>query len=127
MKDETKKWLDYANENLQSAQLLAGSLFNPCLQNVQQAVEKVLKALLVESGIKFFKTHSITELVSLLVKNGKNINITPDDCDLLDSVYLPSKYPLGGVLPDFEPDEEICKKCLEMAERIFESVEKHLR
>lgn len=127
MKDETKKWLDYANENLQSAQLLAGSLFNPCLQNVQQAVEKVLKALLIELDIKFLKTHSITELVGLLVKNGVNVNITPDDCDLLDSIYLPSKYPLDGILPDFEPDEETCKKCLELAERIFESVEKHFQ
>ena len=127
MKDETKKWLDYANENLQSAQLLAGNLFNPCLQNVQQAVEKVLKALLVESDIKFLKTHSITELVNLLGKNGKNIDITPDDCDLLDSIYLPSKYPFGGVLPDFEPDRETCKKCLELAERVFESVEKRFK
>ncbi|MGA2914454.1 MAG: HEPN domain-containing protein [Sedimentisphaerales bacterium] len=127
MKDETIKWLEYANENLQSAQLLAGSLFNPCLQNVQQAVEKVLKALLIEFDIKFLKTHSIAELVSLLENNGKNINITPEDCDLLDSIYLPSKYPLGGVLPDFEPDEEICKKCLEIAERIFDSVEKRLK
>lgn len=126
MKDETKNWLEYANENLLSAQLLAGRLFNPCLQNVQQAVEKVLKALLVESDIKFLKTHSITELVGLLVKNGKSINITQDDCELLDSIYLPSKYPLGGVLPDFEPDEKTCQKCLEIAERVFNSVEKHL-
>jgi HEPN domain-containing protein len=41
MKDETKKWLEYADENLRSAGLLLGSdLFNPYLQNVQQAVEK---------------------------------------------------------------------------------------
>jgi len=26
---------------------------------------------------------------------------------LLDSVYLPSKYPLGSVLPHFDPDAEI--------------------
>jgi len=45
MKDETKKWLEYADENLRSARLLLDSeLFNPCLQNVQQAVEKMLKA-----------------------------------------------------------------------------------
>jgi len=47
MKDETKKWLDYADENLRSAKLLLDNkLFNPCLQNVQQAVEKMLKAIL---------------------------------------------------------------------------------
>ncbi len=32
MKDETKKWLEYAEENLRSARLLLDSkLLNPCL------------------------------------------------------------------------------------------------
>jgi hypothetical protein len=29
--------------------------------------------------------------------------LTEDEADLLDTVYLPSKYPLGSVLPAFEP------------------------
>jgi len=124
MKDETKKWLDYANENLQSANLLLDNkLFNPCLQNVQQAVEKMLKALLIESAIKLKKTHSINELVRILSDNGLNVNITEDECDLLDSIYLPSKYPLGSALPYFEPDQQICKKCKAIAERVRSSVE----
>ena len=123
MKNETKKWLEYADENLRSARLLLDSeLFNPCLQNVQQAVEKMLKALLVESATKIKKTHSINELVSLLAENGLNVDITEDDCDLLDSIYLPSKYPLGSILPDFEPDLQTCKKCIDVAERVWDSV-----
>ena len=123
MKDETKKWLEYADENLRSARLLLDSeLFNPCLQNVQQAVEKMLKALLVESAEKIKKTHSINELVSLLTEIGLNIDMTEDDCDLLDSIYLPSKYPLGGILPDFEPDMQTCRKCVALAERVWDSV-----
>jgi HEPN domain-containing protein len=124
MKEETKKWLEYADENLQSANLLLESeLFNPCLQNVQQAVEKMLKALLIESAIKLKKTHSINELVTILTKNGLKINIAEDECDLLDSIYLPSKYPLESVLPDFEPDLKICKQCIAIAERVRYSIE----
>ncbi len=123
MKDETKKWLEYADENLRSAKLLLDSeLFNPCLQNVQQAVEKMLKALLVESAKKIKKTHSINELASILAENGLNVDITEDECDLLDSIYLPSKYPLGSILPDFEPDLQICGKCVALAERVSNSV-----
>ena len=60
MKDETKIWLKYANENLRSAKLLLESgLFNPCLQNVQQAVEKWLKALIVDASLRLRKIHSI--------------------------------------------------------------------
>ena len=56
MKDETKMWLDYSKENLDSAKILMKSkLFNPCLQNVQQCVEKALKALLIENSIKLKK------------------------------------------------------------------------
>jgi len=51
MKNETKTWLDYADENMKSAEvLLQNSLFNACLQNIQQAAEKHLKSLLIERG-----------------------------------------------------------------------------
>jgi len=44
MKDETQVWLKYSEENFQSAKILLGSkLFNPCLQNIQQSVEKTQK------------------------------------------------------------------------------------
>ena len=123
MKDETKKWLEYADENLRSARLLLDSeLFNPCLQNVQQAVEKMLKALLMELTKKIKKTHSMNELVNILDKHGLNVDMTEDDCDLLDSIYLPSKYPLGSILPDFEPDLQTCRKCVALAERVWDSV-----
>ena len=123
MKDQTKKWLEYADENLQSAKLLLKSeLFNPCLQNVQQAVEKMLKAVLAESAIKIKKTHSINELVTILVENGKKFDIEEDERDLIDSIYLPSKYPIGGILPDFEPDMKTCRQCVTIADRLRESV-----
>ena len=123
MKDETKQWLEYADENLMSAKvLLDNKLFNPCLQNAQQAVEKMLKAVLVELSIKFKKTHSINELVMMLAENRLDIDLAEEECELLDSIYLPSKYPLGSILPDFEPDEQTCRDCIAMAERVRESV-----
>lgn len=47
-----------------------------------------------------------------------DINISEDECDLVDSIYLPSKYPFGSALPDFEPTLEICRECLAIAERV---------
>ena len=127
MKDETKKWLDYADENLASAKILIkSSLYNPVLQNVQQAVEKILKAICVEFSIKFRKTHSINELVTILAANNFNVGLTPDDCDLLDSIYLPSKYPLISVLPDFEPDAKISQRCIAIAEGLRKNVDEIL-
>jgi HEPN domain-containing protein len=128
MKDETRKWLEYADENLKSAKVLLDSeLFNPCLQNAQQAVEKMLKALLVEFSIKFKKTHSTDELVKMLAEKHLDIDLAEEERELLDSIYLPSKYPLGSILPDFEPDNQTCKSCIAMAERVKKSVSALLR
>jgi HEPN domain-containing protein len=120
MKEETKVWLNYAKENIYSSEILMErELYNPCLQNAQQTVEKSFKAILIENDIPVKRTHDIYELNLILLKNNININITEDECDLLNSIYIPSKYPLGSVLPDFEPNELICKKVFEIASRVF--------
>lgn len=96
--------------------LLKQHLYNPCLQNVQQSIEKGLKSLFLEKTDKYRKTHSITELVHLLAEIGIIIQLKDEDCDLLDAIYLPSKYPLGSILPDFDPDDALCRHCFGLAE-----------
>jgi HEPN domain-containing protein len=109
MKDETKIWLNYANENFKSSKILLDSfLFNPSLQNAQQSIEKYLKAYCIEKGLKLQKTHNIISLVQTLKKENISINILDDEIDLIDSIYLTSKYPLGSSFADFEPNEKIC-------------------
>jgi HEPN domain-containing protein len=40
MKEEAEIWMNYSKENLQSSEILFESkLYNPCLQNAQQAIE----------------------------------------------------------------------------------------
>jgi HEPN domain-containing protein len=113
MNDEIRLWWEYAEENRKSAEvLLSQSLYNPCIQNAQQAVEKYLKALLIAKGLPIRRTHSINELIRLLKEAEILIPLSREDIDLLDAVYLPSKYPLGSVMPDFIPDDTICRKCL---------------
>lgn len=124
MKDETKTWLDYSKDNLESSKILIKrKLYNPCLQNIQQSVEKALKAILIEQTIKLKKTHSITELRNILKENKINIDLDEDDCDFLDSIYLPSKYPVINILPLYEPDDEICQKGIKIAESVVNSVQ----
>ena len=127
MSDEARTWLRYAEENLQSARLLLQSaLFNPALQNAQQAVEKFLKAVLMARDIPVQRTHSINALRQTLADDGMDIALTDEACDLLDAIYLPSKYPLGSALPNFAPDESMCLQCIEIAERVSRTVNHHL-
>ena len=127
MKNETKIWLEYSKENLESAKVLLNSeLLNPCLQNIQQSVEKSLKALVIEKSGKLKKTHSISELNNILLSKSFEIDIPEEDCEFLDSIYLPSKYPLGSVLPFFEPDIEIRNKGITIAENVYRNVKNAL-
>ena len=119
MKDETYAWLNYAAENLDVAELsLAHDHLNACLHNAQQAVEKYLKALFIEYGLPFKKTHAIYVLWQELTDRGFEAVLTEEDCDLLDAVYMPSRYPLFSVLPDAMPDRETCEKCVRIARRV---------
>jgi HEPN domain-containing protein len=123
MSDEVGVWLNYAEENLRAAKVLRDSLLcNPCLQNVQQSVEKALKSSLLRHSLDLIRTHSIRELYQNLSSNGVALDLTEDECDFLDSIYLPSKYPLHSVLPDFEPDEALCDQGIGIAERVLHSV-----
>ena len=52
----------------------------------------------------------------------KWLEYADDERDLIDSIYLPSKYPIGSVLPEFEPDMPTCQQCIAVAERVRGSV-----
>ncbi len=118
MNGDASAWLRYARENVATARLcLQSGLFNPSIQNAQQTVEKALKALCLHAGLTVKKTHSIAGLRHDLLQANQACPLDEGDCDLLDSVYLPSKYPLGSALPDFEPNENIASRCLLLAEQ----------
>ncbi len=116
--DAARIWLNYAIENVELARVaLDRGLLNPALQNAQQAVEKSLKAVWVLRGEPVRKTHYIADLVEDLALFGLDAGISPQECDLLDSVYLPSKYPTGSALPGGFPTVETVRQCLELCER----------
>lgn len=118
MKDETVAWLSYANENLEVAKLaFKHGHLNSSLQNSQQAVEKYLKAIIIEKDILFKKTHSIRELVKMLSSRGTTVDLSEDEIDLMDTIYVPSKYPAYSALPDAMPDQDICEDSLKIVEK----------
>ena len=57
MKDETQQWIDYAEQDKQSARILLQShLYNPCLYHVQQSIAK---CLLVNPGLSAGLSHPV--------------------------------------------------------------------
>jgi HEPN domain-containing protein len=127
MQEEAKRWLAYSEENFEAAKiLLQSNLYNPCLHNVQQSIEKALKSVLIEKIISSKKTHNILELKTFLGNIDVAVDLTEDECDFLDSIYLPTKYPLGSALPSFYPDKTICDNSISIAERVLNNVKRLL-
>jgi HEPN domain-containing protein len=98
---------------------LQSGLLNPCLQNAQQTVEKALKAIWVHRVMPVRRTHSIRELNRDLEMTGLETGLREEDCNLLDSIYVSSKYPLDSVLPYSLPDIGIARRCLGLARQIL--------
>jgi len=123
MQEETKNWIKYSEENFEAAKvLLESELFNPCLHNIQQCIEKALKSIIIEKNISFKKTHNIFELKNILSENNIMIDLTDDECDFLDSIYLPTKYPVGSALPFYYPEKNDCTKSIKMAENLLQQI-----
>ncbi|MFZ4440043.1 MAG: hypothetical protein ACOYOS_16575 [Syntrophales bacterium] len=62
-----------------------------------------------------------------LSEHGIQSELTEEDCDLFDAVYMPSRYPLFSVLPDAMPAREICEKCVRIARRVGEGARSALK
>lgn len=77
---------------------------------------------MIEKSLKLRRTHSISELRNILLANTIDLDLKEEECEYLDSIYLPSKYPLGAALPGFAPDENICQTGIAIAETILLNV-----
>lgn len=119
MKPETGEWVRIAEEELQSADLLfENGIYRMVCLHSQQAVEKVLKALLTEQEIEFRKTHNIVDLVALLKTQGLSVNLNHGEAGFLNAVYRSRYPPEAGLLPNGEPTRDDANKALAIARRV---------
>ena len=110
------EWFKKAEEDELSAEALIGakkgSASTVCFLS-QQAVEKLIKGLLIFHRKSFPKVHDLLELESLLVAVEPQIKEYEKELDLLSTYYIETRYP--GDYPDFTWDD---------AEEAFEAAQK---
>jgi HEPN domain-containing protein len=72
--DDPREWLNRARSNLVLAQTPGEGIYleDLCF-NLQQAVEKAIKALLIKHGVPFPYIHDIGELLILLEDVGQSV------------------------------------------------------
>jgi HEPN domain-containing protein len=131
MNTEVKEWLLRAKSNLEFAKKVedkdffinGGYIFieEVCFE-LQQSVEKSIKALMIDKKIKIPKTHSISDLIARLEEN---------------SIYIPENIKLAKILteyavetryPNFEEPltENDFKEALDIAQNVYNWIESQL-
>jgi HEPN domain-containing protein len=119
--DKHKDWLDEAEDDLSSAEiLLRENKYSKVCFLSQQAAEKAVKALSIAKYGRYDEIHSVSEIL-------KRINAQKDIIEMgeiLDRYYVPTRYP--NAWPYGAPFKHYKKKdaeeALENARRIIEYV-----
>ena len=89
-------WLRRARSDLQLARVALGAkgvLPEDACFHAQQCAEKSLKALLLQRGIDFPRTHVIEVLLDLLKVNGVDIPTGVDEAFQLSEYAVQTRYP----------------------------------
>lgn len=130
MKKSTKAWIDFAHKDLEAAKHLVDNEYvsNVVLFHSQQCIEKCLKALLEENNMPVPRIHSTIKLHSLIMEKAEiPLSIDEDALDLVDSVYIDTRYPSSlGLLPSGLPTRDDAQELLEIAEKVYKEIAEKL-
>jgi len=121
MNEEAKQWFDQANQDLQTARILAESRrYGPCAFYCQQAAEKALKSVLYSVGERPWG-HSVPALLDQICAA---LEIAEDgvptaEAAALDEHYMRPRYPDARSESESDYHEEVAQEALEQAQAVL--------
>ena len=129
MKKQVKDWLFLANDDLSAAEIIIKEqqpLTNIVSFHCQQAIEKYIKAFLIENEIPLVKTHDLIKLNNM-ISEVKKLYIDEKKLIVLNEVYIDSRYPGElGLVSNGMPSVEQAKIFIGYAKEIKEIINNEL-
>ena len=124
MRDESRRWLLLAKEDLKSAEINhSQKVYYVASFMAQQSSEKALKGLLIEKEKKLLKIHDLVLLA-------KKVHLPPEliaKCDELTRAYVATRYPDNANGIERESfDEKTSEQCITIAEEILQWVGRNM-
>lgn len=123
--EDPREWLNRPRSNLAlaSAQGEGVYLEDLCF-NAQQAVEKAIKALLIQRHVEFPYVHDIAELLTVLEQAGQKLSHLIRQAERLTRFAVFTRYP--GIAPPIGPEEyteamHIAREVVQWAEELLRS------
>jgi len=125
MKKQVEDWILLADKDLYAAEILLKNeypLTNIVAFHAQQAIEKYLKAFLIENDVPLIKTHDLIKL-NEMINEINNIGIDESNLIMINEVYIEARYPGElGLMPDSIPTNEDAKEFLDNAKKIKSTI-----
>jgi HEPN domain-containing protein len=130
MKKQVEDWVSLADKDLYAAEIIMRDdypLTNIVAFHCQQAIEKYLKAYLIEKDVQIIKTHDLIKLNDM-TKEIKDLEIDEEKLIVINEVYIESRYPGElGILPDGVPTDEQAKAFIEYVKEIKTKIKNELK
>ncbi len=117
--EEAKKWITKALNDYKTAEILINQpeenlVTDSICFHCQQAVEKLLKAFLIQNEVEFKRTHSLEYLIKLCSEIDKDFLILYDITGSLTNYAIEVRYP-----DDFyTPSKEEAEKAIEIVKTV---------
>lgn len=114
-------WLQYAFDDLKSAQvLLKEKVFNMVCFHSQQVAEKLFKSLIASHNKEIPRTHNLIRLHTICEDlHEDKLEIDNEALIFLNDVYIDSRYPADfGILPSGQTGAEEAEKAYAYAKNI---------
>ena len=130
MKKQVEDWILLADKDLRAAEILLKEeypLTNIVAFHCQQAIEKYLKAFLIEKDIPLVRTHDLVQLNGMIRKI-KDLGIDREKLDIINEVYVESRYPGElGLMPDGMPTNEQAEEFIAYAKEVKTIINNELK
>jgi len=129
MKQTTQQWLKYAEIDILACEKIIDDDFLTSIiaYHSQQSVEKCFKAIIEENSLEIPRIHNLTRLFAI-IKDYVSFTIDTDILQILDSIYITSRYPSDlGLFPDGKPSQELTQKIFLFAKYILENTNQQLQ
>jgi HEPN domain-containing protein len=126
-KQQAIEWLNAAKDDLDNISYIikVEHLTNVVAFHSQQAIEKSFKALIEYKQIHFIKTHNLEKLYHQIKDI---INIDYDKLELINELYIESRYPGDmGLLPEGKPSLADAQEFYAFALSIFDLVKRKIQ
>ena len=120
------EWLESGKKHLEAAEILFknGHYTDIVGLELQQSIERVLKAVLAYNNQSILRTHDLATLLEAVKNEIEFDNDIRLQCDIATDYFQDNRYPVSG--KNFLPSEKEIEKVIESAHFIYNTVNEYI-